>query len=1004
MDTSSSIFTAILQLIFRNLPVLLLLAVTVLPLAYMRRSTFAVIKRNFIGYFSNPIGYVFLCVFVLLTSLATFWPHGFFNANLANLNQLNDFLPLIMLVFIPAITMGIWSDERRNGTDELLLTLPTRDLDIVIGKYVAASLVFTVSLLFSELANFMMLSSLATDAEGSIHLDIGLLATNYFGYWMIGLAMLAIGMVASFLTSNPTIAFVFGMAFNAPLALLDRIDVIVPDATQAQGLASWGIAAHFEDFRRGVVSLSSISYFAMLIAIGLYVSMVMIGRRHWVSGTRGPTMGFHFLARAILMVVIAAGASITFQNNDFIRADMTMGKISSLSSRSLDLIGSLETDDDIVIRAYIGDEVPKAYVRTRLELISMLREFAARSSKIQLQIYDQLQPFSKEIEVAEQRYGIRPQTVRVRENEKMTDQDVILGAAFQCGLQQVVVPFFDYGIPVEYELARSISTVAQDVRTTIGVISTDARIEGGFIMTGQQPQNIPQQALFAELEKQYNVETVTLAEEIDPDQYAMLLAVQPSSLSPEQLPVLMRAIEAGVPTAIFEDPVPEFMGWVPGTRQPKPSPGGGMPGMGGMGGGGPAPKCDIDQLWDLLELEIPHQDKADGERTDPRMAMMPGMGGLDGPQPVVAWQNDNPYPILELQGIPKAWVFSPSASLNEKEVISSGLKEIFFPVPGTIRHKSTGRLTFTPLVETTKDAGVMRSTSYQMARRTGSEQAMVVAQGEIENAAQTLAALIESRVEEEKPAEDKNENKDESSEEGEEDEKRPIKVIYVADIDLMSTPIFGIRARPDEFQDITWQFENVTFLLNVIDELAGEDRFIEIRKRRPRHSTLVAVADQTEDERKREYEESRKLRESQDEAIKNYNKETEEEDAATTEEITKLEDQLDELRDPTNPDGVDIASIRALAIEIQLKQLRQRTRQVERARGLTIEQERIGAETDRQIGRIQKESQEKIDAIHKQYKLTAVILPPILPLLIGLFVFFVRRVREREGVAITRLR
>ena len=290
MDTSSNIFTAILQLVFRNLPIIILLLASVLPLAYLRRSTFSIIKRNFIGYFSNPIGYVFLCVFVLLTSLATFWPHGFFNANLANLNQLNNYLPLIMLVFVPAITMGIWSDERRNGTDELLLTLPTQDLDIVLGKYVAAALVFTVSLLFSEISNFWMLASLATDAEGAVHLDVGLLATNYFGYWMIGLAMLAIGMVASFLTSNPTIAFVFGMAFNAPLALLDRIDVIVPDATQAQGIASWGIAAHFEDFRRGVVSLSSISYFAMLIAIGLYISMVMIGRRHWVSGTRGPTM------------------------------------------------------------------------------------------------------------------------------------------------------------------------------------------------------------------------------------------------------------------------------------------------------------------------------------------------------------------------------------------------------------------------------------------------------------------------------------------------------------------------------------------------------------------------------------------------------------------------------------------------------------------------------------------------------------------------------------------
>ena len=139
METSGNFFVTFLGLILRNIPVALILAAVVIPLYYMRRSAFAVIKRNFNGYFSNPTGYVFLCVFVLLTSLAAFWPHGFFNANLANLDQLNDFLPLIMLIYIPAITMGIWSEERRDGTDELLLTLPAKDFDIVIGKYIAAA-------------------------------------------------------------------------------------------------------------------------------------------------------------------------------------------------------------------------------------------------------------------------------------------------------------------------------------------------------------------------------------------------------------------------------------------------------------------------------------------------------------------------------------------------------------------------------------------------------------------------------------------------------------------------------------------------------------------------------------------------------------------------------------------------------------------------------------------------------------------------------------------------
>ena len=146
------------------------LMIAMLPFGIWRQAAFAVMKRNFVGYFSNPTGYVFLCLFVLLTSFAAFWPHEFFTTNLANFDQLNRFLPYIMLIFIPAITMSTWSEERRQGTDELLLTLPAHDFDIVIGKYFAALLVFTVSLLFSQLSNYAVLISMTGG-----NLDSGLL-------------------------------------------------------------------------------------------------------------------------------------------------------------------------------------------------------------------------------------------------------------------------------------------------------------------------------------------------------------------------------------------------------------------------------------------------------------------------------------------------------------------------------------------------------------------------------------------------------------------------------------------------------------------------------------------------------------------------------------------------------------------------------------------------------------------------------------------------------------
>src|SRR6185369_7283205 len=155
-----------------------------------------------------------------------------------------------------------------------------------------------------------------------------------------------------------------------------------------------------------------------------------------------------------------------------------------------------------------------------------------------------------------------------------------LGVGFRCGLEKVSVPFLDYGIPVEYELVRSLTTVAKGEREHRGkvfVVNTDAQMTGGFSFAGGQPQQIPEQAIIGELKKQYIVEALDLTQPLDLKKVKkgdVMLAVQPSSLGPQQMSNLVDAVKKGVPTAIFEDPSTYFMSFVPGTADPKRSPGG----------------------------------------------------------------------------------------------------------------------------------------------------------------------------------------------------------------------------------------------------------------------------------------------------------------------------------------------------------------------------------------------------------------------------------------------
>lgn len=948
----------------------------------------AVFKRNFKNYFANPTGYVFICVFVLLSALAAFWPNEFFNANLANLDQLNGMFPFIMLFFIPAITMGIWAEESRQGTDELLLTIPAGDFDIVLGKYLAGLAIYTVALLFSLVSNYLVLNGLGNP-------DVGLFLATYVGYWLVGLAMLAVGMVASFLTRNLTVAYILGAAFNAPLVFLAGADAVpVLDHKVAVAVKQWSFGGQFQEFGRGILALSGLAYYVLLVAVMLYLSMVLIGRRHWVRGSSWYLLAVHFCIRAVALGVIALGVVYFLHNHD-VRLDATSERLSSLSQYTTSLIDDLKKNYDksevkrpVRIEAFISPEVPESYIQTRLNLLTTLRELKARAGDMMEVQVNETERFGPMADLAKKRYNIAPRRVTTVNRGAYAQDNIFMGVAITCGLEKVVLPFVDRGLPVEYELVRSICTVTQQKRKRIGVIETDAQLFGRFSPQGMSPS----WPIITELQKQYDVVQVNPSQPIpmkkagakagEKDEgFDVLLAIQPSAMGPPEMENFLAAIRAGQPTVIFEDPFTFFAPQVPGTSQPRHP----ADQMMAMFNRQPMPKGNLKTLWQMLGISFSGDDGR--EEFQP---FSEDEAGPAGAADQIVWQRYNPYP--KLSDIPPEFVFIDNGCgakepFSEQDAISSKMQHLFFPAPGWIEKRNTSELkdrNFVALVRSSLNSGTIKYREMILSTPMGQMLNPFRRQVPGKNTEYVLAAHITGRLAAKPPADDKSKDpKAKPEPKPEAPKETDVNVVLVADIDMLTEEFFRWREQGEvPGLGLHFDFDNVTLVLNALDSLAGDNRFLELRKRRPQHRTLTRIDERTEEARRR-------TNEARDNCRTEFDKATREEAKKLTDEMAKLRERIKKENESIDQAEID------RRVEIAYKDGQRR---------VTAQKEELEQKRNQEIETIDAQMMGEIRQQQDWYKMWAVLLPPIPPLIVAGLVFFSRRAKEREGVSRNRLR
>jgi len=233
-------------------------------------------RREFSSFFATPVAYVFIGIFLVLSGVFTFFVGGFYERGQADLLSFFNFHPWLYLFLVPAIAMRSWSEERKSGTIELLMTLPISTWQAMLAKHLAAWAVLGLSLLLT-FPLWLTVNYLGNP-------DNGIIVAAYIGSWLMAGAFLSIGMCMSALTKNQVIAFIlsvvvcFVFVVSGSNIVLDAFKSWAPSVV-IDVVASFSFLTHFEAMAKGVIALNDLMYFLLVTICWLFAGLVLIEQK-----------------------------------------------------------------------------------------------------------------------------------------------------------------------------------------------------------------------------------------------------------------------------------------------------------------------------------------------------------------------------------------------------------------------------------------------------------------------------------------------------------------------------------------------------------------------------------------------------------------------------------------------------------------------------------------------------------------------------------------------------
>lgn len=240
------------------------------------QSFWAIFKREFIGYFHSPVAYVFIVIFLIASIGCTFFLGGFYESNQASLQPFFTYLPWLYLVLIPAVGMRLWAEERRQGTIELLFTLPVKMLDLVLAKFFAGWTFVTLALILT----FPLIITVNYLGDP----DNGVIFAGYLSSILMAGSYLSISCFTSAFTKNQVVSFILSVIICFILVLLGwgiftNVLAGIFNAWIIDLISAMGFISHFNNLAKGLIDLRDIVYFASVIVIGLSLNIITLNAK-----------------------------------------------------------------------------------------------------------------------------------------------------------------------------------------------------------------------------------------------------------------------------------------------------------------------------------------------------------------------------------------------------------------------------------------------------------------------------------------------------------------------------------------------------------------------------------------------------------------------------------------------------------------------------------------------------------------------------------------------------